>query len=253
MIAIPKSACWSLPVFFSGVLLFAVARAPAGLINPNELPSVSMQVVGASEPWSYSPGVGAYIAAPNGGYQLRQPYEASGVCNGTANVRIDSLQFDPDPFVLNSILVTNTTSSTQIFSAFVGLPTSFGAPNFISGNITTSIIEGGANSATIASVSPTALYQAQIDGTTVATMQNHPFSLTTSTSTALSDAFAPTLNAVPVTSNIGIQLRFSLSAGDTAAILSRFDVTAIPEPTSAACIGGMILPVTFARRRRCAR
>ena len=94
-----------------------------------------------------------------------------------------------------------------------------------------------------------------IDGVTVATMQNHPFSLTTTTSTASSANFGPTVNAVPVTSNIGIQLRFSLTAGDTAAILSRCDVTVIPEPASAAAcvawVGTMlVLSGTISRRRR---
>jgi hypothetical protein len=250
MIATRKSVCWSVIAFLCGTLLFAAARAHAGLIDPNKLPSVSMQVEGTA-PWSWAPGASAYVPSPTGGYQLRFIYDANGVCNNTANVRISQLSFDPDPFVLNNILVTNTTASTQLFSVFVGLPTTFGAPNFISGNITTSVIEGGLDTATIASVSPTAIYQAQIDGTTVATLQNHPFALTTSTSNSASAAFGPTLNGIPVTSNIGIQLRFSLTAGDTASILSRFDVTAIPEPTSAACVGGMLmLAGTLSRRNR---
>ena len=53
-------------------------------------------------------------------------------------------------------------------------------------------------------------------------------------------SFGPIVNAVPVTSNIGIQLRFSLTAGDTASILSRFDVVAIPEPTTFA-LGAVVL------------
>ena len=116
----------------------------------------------------------------------------------------------------------------------------------------TNVIDGGNDGATVATQSPTALYQAQIDGTTVATLQNHPFSVVAPAagSNTASASFGPTVSAVPVTSNIGIQLRFTLTPGDTAAILSRFDVTAIPEPASAALIGIGLALVAGAIRRR---
>jgi hypothetical protein len=156
-------------------------------------------------------------------------------------VRIEELQFNPDPFVLNNILVTNNSASTQIFTAFVGLPTTFVAPNVITGSVRTSVIDGGLDGATVATVSGQALYQAQIDLTTVASLQSHPFSVTAPVggSITASASFGPTANGVPVTSSIGIQLRFSLTPGDTAAILSRFDVV-VPEPTSAALIGAAL-------------
>jgi hypothetical protein len=63
--------------------------------------------------------------------------------------------------------------------------------------------------------------------------------------------FGPTPSAVPVTSNIGIQLRFSLTPGDTLSISSRFDVKRIPEPASAAVIGlGLALVAGGIRRRQ---
>jgi hypothetical protein len=235
-----------------GLLLAVATRANAGVIDPNHLPTFTMSVEGVASAWTWAPPVGAFFETADG-YQLRNTYQQAGVCEGRADVKVDLLKFNPDPFVLNNILVTNTTTSTQIFSAFVGLPTSFAAPNNISGNITTSIIEGGLDSATIATTPGVAIYQAQIDAATVATLQNDPFSLTTTTSTASSASFGPTASAVPVTSNMGIQLRFSLTPGDTAAILSRFDVTAIPEPSSAALVGTMlVLSGTLSRRRRLA-
>ncbi|HEX2473909.1 MAG TPA: PEP-CTERM sorting domain-containing protein [Lacipirellulaceae bacterium] len=226
----------------------------AGPINPNQVPTLRLQIDNVPNSWNYSPAATKYRPATDadGGYELATP-EDFNVLENRAHVRIEELQFNPDPFVLNNILVTNTTTSTQIFSAFVGLPTTFPAPNFISGNVRTSVIDGGTDGATVATVAPTALYQAQIDGTTVATLQNHPFSVTAPVagSNTLAASFGPTVNAVPVTSNIGIQLRFSLTAGDTAAILSRFDVTTIPEPASAALIGiGLAVIVSGASRRR---
>jgi hypothetical protein len=236
-------------------VLFAGLPSFAGpIVDENDVPTLTLQIDNVPGSWTYSPMLDDLRPATDedGGYELSSPREFD-VLGDRAHVEIAGLKFDPDPFVLNNILVTNTTTSTQIFSAFVGLPTTFGAPNFISGNVRTNVIDGGTDGATIATTSPTALYQAQIDGTTVATLQPHPFSVVAPAggSNTLAASFGPTVSAVPVTSNIGIQLRFSLTPGDTAAILSRFDVTAIPEPASIALIGiGMALVAGGIRRRQ---
>ena len=235
----------------AALLLCAAARVNAGLLRADQLPTFTITAEGAESAWTWTPTVAGFFATPDG-YQVRDVHRQAGVLGGRADVTVDLLRYNPDPFVLNNILVTNTTTTPQIFSAFVGFPTTFPAPNLISGTITTSVIDRDLDGATVASVSPTPIYQAQIDGVTVATMQNDPFSLTTTQSTASSATFGPTASAVPVTSNMGIQLRFSLTAGDTASILSRFDVTVIPEPASGAACVGMMLVVTgtFSRRRR---
>src|SRR5262245_56888401 len=147
-----------------GVLL-ASASARAGTIDANHLPTIKMQVEGAPHTWDYSPPATAYMAATDGGsgYKLSNPLDAYGVCDNRANVRVDELQFNSDPFVLNNILVTNTTTSPQIFSVTVGLPTVFGAPNLISGNVRTSVIDGGTDGAAINSVVGNPVYLSQID------------------------------------------------------------------------------------------
>jgi hypothetical protein len=54
-----------------------------------------------------------------------------------------------------------------------------------------------------------------------------------------------------VTSSIGIQLRFMLSPGDTAAILSRFDVVPVPEPSTLLLSAlGLVAIVRVGWRRR---
>ena len=238
----------------AALLLVIAARVDAGQLTADQLPTFTMTADSAAGAWTWTPPVSAFEPTPDG-YQIRGDSQWTGVLGGRADVKVDLLRYNPDPFVLNNILVTNTTPTTQIFSAFVGVATAFAAPNNISGTITTSVIDATGNGATVASVTPPAIYQAQIDSVTVATMQNDPFSLTTTQSTASSATFGPTVNAVPVNNNIGIQLRFSLTAGDTASILSRFDVTEIPEPSSAAaaCAGTMLLltgALSRSRRRQ---
>jgi hypothetical protein len=235
--------------------LYFGSQSSAGPIVGNSIPSVTLQIENVPAPtsWSYRPSANDFRPATDedGGFELNGTRDFDVLAN-RAHVRIEELQFDPDPFVLNNILVTNTTNATQIFSAFVGLPTTFPAPNVISGSVRTSVIDGGTDGATVATVGPNPIYAAQIDGTTVATLQNHPFSLTAPSPGPPASAvasFGPTPNNIPVTSNIGILLRFSLTPGDTAAILSRFDV--VPEPTYAALIGiGLVTCIGSRLRRR---
>jgi hypothetical protein len=230
-------------------VLFAGSQSFAGPIVGNQVPTLRLAIEGVPSTWTYTPARDDYEAATgeDGGYVLSDPVEFN-VLGNRAHVEISGLQFNPDPFVLNNILVTNTTTTTQIFTATVALPTTFPAPNFISGNVLTSVIDGGGSAgATVATTAGQALYQARIDGTTVATLQNDPFSLA-SPGTA-SASFGPTVSNTAVNTDIGIQLRFSLTAGDTVAILSRFDVTAIPEPASAGLIGIGLALVAAIRRR----
>jgi hypothetical protein len=230
------------------VILSDSASVLAGTISSNQLPSIMMTVASSPTEWDYSPPQTAYVATPDG-YALSYEQHAYGVCDNTANVTVRELEFNPDPFVLNNILVTNTTTTTQIYSVTVGLPTSFPAPNLIAGNITTSVIDGGSGSATISTASPDPIYQAQIDGSTVETLQDDPFSITTSISSGSSASFGFDPSAIPVVSSIGIKLTFQLTAGDTAAIISRFDV--VPEPSCLALCGiALAFGVAAGRRNR---
>jgi hypothetical protein len=225
--------------------------ARAGVLTSDNLPTMTWSVDGAPESaWSFSPTLDMFAPAAGGGYQLTSSPTFSSILDNRAGITIQMLTFDPDPFVLNNILVTNTTSSTQVFSAFVGVPTTFAAPNIISGVIEVGVIDGGDDGATLATAG-TPIYQAQIDGVTVDTLLDEPFSLVAGSAgvNSATASFGPDTSGVAVTSNIGIQLRFSLTPGDTASILSRFDVVAIPSPAALPAFGIAALCLPKRRRR----
>jgi hypothetical protein len=234
----------------------AAARSYGGLISGSQPPTISDKIEGVEGTWSYTPSSDSVGTLPGGGdgdlQVSNRPTDAK-ILGGVATVTVDKLEYNADPFVLNNIIITNNTLATQIHTVNVGLPTSFAAPNKISGTITTSIIDGALDGATAASVVGVPVYQAIIDNTSiVGTLQNHPFTLSPPSSvvsTSANASFGPVVNAVPVVSSISIQLRFTLTPNDTIAILSRFDVVAVPEPASW-LLGGVALAFVARARRR---
>lgn len=224
------------PAFIFIASAFWTASSLAGTLSANNVPTITVDDEGFEGPaWEYSPAVDVLQDLPERGHKLGVPKALEHIQGNRADVVISQLEFDPDPFVLNNVLITNTTGSTQIYTVGIGLPTVFPGPNIISGNVRTDAIDGGeAPGATVATVAGFPIYTAQIDFVTVATLQNDPFSVVAPPAGSASAAasFGPIVNAMSVASNIGIQLRFSLTAGDTASILSRFDVNPVPEPAS---------------------
>ncbi len=153
-----------------------------------------------------------------------------------------NLFVDPDPTVSNSITVTNNTGVTQTFIVAVLLPIlpAFGPPSFIKGSIGGSATDNNGNGVTLATSGGLSLYRALIDGSVVRTLHDDPFSATNGN--AFGTASIPVVDfgipnaesvAVATTTDIGITLRFNLSAGDSASLTSVFNVEPIPEPTTA--------------------
>jgi hypothetical protein len=231
------------------------AKTYGGLIPGSTPPTVTVKIQGVEGEWKYEPMANSFDPStdPDGGLELANPKPNTNILNNAAHVEIRELEYDPDPFVLNNILITNNTGATQIHTVTVGLPTSFAAPNQIKGTVTTGVIDGGLDGATVATIVGVPIYRAKIDNTSiVATLQNSPFSVVVPPaggSAASTANFGPAGNAVPVNSSINIELNFTITPGDTATILSRFDVF-VPEPTSLGLFGSALAIAAALRRRR---
>lgn len=167
--------------------------------------------------------------------------------------------FDTDPFVTNNVSIINSTASVQTYVIGVTSPIVPQLPNtLMNGSIGISVTNDPSASATLGSSAPNAVYTARIDGASVATLANDPYTLTCAgafCSTTQNFSFgSPTPILGPgATSTIGITLRFTLTPGDQASITSVFNVVAVPEPASGLLLVGGLVGLALTRRGRGSR
>lgn len=227
----------------------------AGNISTNSVPTVTVGLENGNggPKWEYSPALDVLEDVPGGGKGINKAIEVVGQLGGQTDITIEELAFDPDPFVLNNIQITNNSAMTQIYTVGIALPTVFPAPNIVSGNVRADVIDGNNDGATLASVGAFPLYDAQIDFSSIATLMDPKTIIAPiGSSNGEFESFGPSVGGTPVNAAIGIELRFSLTAGDTASILSRFDVVEVPEPNSVAlgmlCLVGLVGVAVYRRR-----
>ena len=183
----------------------------------------------------------------NANWQLRNRFVHM-VCD--IKLEIEQIEFDPDPMLILSFTATNTGSSTQTLSMSVLQPALMSElVTSSTGSVTTQIIDASSpgNGATAAAPANGSIYTALIDGASVATLQDVPFSLIAGPGgvNAGIETFGP-LATGAVTESIGIDIEVEVSPGDIAQVLARFEV--VPEPATLAllsCGAAMLL-----RRRR---
>jgi len=226
--------------------LFCAAMTMRVAAQPSVVPSFTVNAPGLGIAATHTPSSSAFQLSADGKSWELKP-DGRFHIPGAPFAEVLSLRYDPDPLIYGNFLVQNNTATDQIYTVGFTIPTTFAAPSLIRGSIDTSII---GTSGLISTVAAFPIYSAQIDFNTVQTLQNSPFSLATTQGAVSSSAqFGFDLNNIPVTSSIGILLRFQLSPGDTAAIISDFEIVAVPEPGTMALVllGAGLL---FYRRQR---
>jgi hypothetical protein len=161
----------------------------------------------------------------------------------------------PDPFITNNFVVTNNTGAAATFTIAVSSPIPlFNANEIIQSTIQVSVLDNdNLGGATLTSASQP-IYRGQVNGVTELSLLAAPYSL------SCIDPFDCTLNgndAAGVASqafgpvgatDIGLIIRFTLSNGDSASVLSRFEI--VPEPTTGLLLGLGLVALGLRRQRR---
>lgn len=215
-----------------GVLIY-VGGTPKTFAQPTVVPNLVLKAPGLGIAVTNTPDAAAFKLAQDGkSWELVTP--GSIKIPGAPWLTVQELRYDADPLLYGNVLVQNVSAVPQIYTFGFSLATTWPAPSLMRGSIDTSLI---GTDALISAVTNSSIYTAQIDFGTVRTLQDYPFMLSTPQDAVSSSAqFGFELNNIPVNSSIGIQLRFTLSPGDTATIVSDFEVVQVPEPGTLALL-----------------
>jgi len=177
---------------------------------------------------------------------------------GGSTISWHNITVNYDPFISASVDVVNNTGLTQIYTFIVTSPGVLSIPGgsrmggSVQGGITDANFNGVGGVSTVGPGS--ALYFGRIDGANVLSLLPDLTTIpvrfagdsnSTNTSAGLP---GPTIPGPSVSSSIGIEHQFSLSAGDRATFTSFFVVEPVPEPASLSLLAvGALLML---RRRR---
>ncbi|MEZ4218571.1 MAG: PEP-CTERM sorting domain-containing protein [Myxococcota bacterium] len=161
-----------------------------------------------------------------------------------------------DPWITNNFVVTNNTGGVATFTITVSSPIpAFNANQIVQSTIQLSILDddnaGGASASSVAGID---VYQGKVNGTTALSLLDDPFAIscTSPVDCVINGNTADGVASQPfgpaVATNIGITVTFQLSNGDSASVLSRFEI--VPEPGTGLLMTAGLLALAGLHRRR---
>ena len=178
-------------------------------------------------------------------------YHTGGFAAVTAGYLQWDALIDPDPFINGTFSITNTANSTQTFTVNFTLNSTVQfAQSLMNGAFAGTLNDAnGDGSASIGRVAGSAgFYSALIDGNLVRSLGSSAYSysgMAFGSSQVGPESFDPVVGPA-LNATIGLQFRFTLSAGDSVSFSSLFNV--VPAPGAIALLGAA--GCISSRRRR---
>jgi hypothetical protein len=167
-------------------------------------------------------------------------YHTGGFAAVTAGYLQWDALIDPDPFINGTFSITNTANSTQTFTVNFTLDSTVQfAQSLMNGAFAGTLNDAnGDGSASIGRVAGSAgFYSALIDGNLVRSLGSSAYSYSGAafgSSQVGPESFDPVVGPA-LNATIGLQFRFTLSAGDSVSFSSLFNV--VPAPGAIALLG----------------
>jgi len=225
-----------------------LTTSPPQTLSPVYGPDVSMDLSVGGSP-AYSAAIPTYTY---GTPSQHSTYTSSNTLISTLPTPFEIIfTVCPDPFITSSLTITNNSAGTQTFSLLSILPVSpsIPTPTRMNGSVSGTVTDNNSDGATLSTDGTHPLYQGWIDTGVVTGTALYPDAWSWPAGpTSFSDSFS-NLAGPAVTSNIGIALNFTLTAGDSVTIDSRFEVLPVPEPASLGLVGLALVGLAAARRR----
>jgi hypothetical protein len=228
------------PVFFMQWDASADGLAP-NTYNPANFGSLEFGtwVLGSNDP-----------SQPGGALREQTGWRYQGGLENAAWTMSWDCVVNEDPFVDATINVTNNSNVVQTFWVYMPLAINPAIPGgtIMNGSVSAVLSANTFDGATLTSNPGFAVYEAFIDGSSVASMWN-PYALaaipfgSANDNNQFNNAAGPAANT-----EIAIRLRFDLSPGDSASVTGIFEIQPIPAPAGLAVLA--LIGVCGSRRRR---
>lgn len=217
----------------------AVFMALVPVVSATTVP-LTIEIVGKSGDATTS----AIISDPDAVVRDDDTFATGGILSNDSFEIIWEATGDFDPVVSNPIAVTNLLGVAQDFTILVTLPIAPLSPATVTGgSIAGEVTANGATTAMLSSVPGLPIYQAMLDGSPFMSLLDDPQLVTTAGGTSATMGPAsfgtpiPSMIGPAVTTSIGIELNFRLSAGDSAGFTSVFVAEQVPEPATCTLLG----------------